>query len=79
MISIDMAKQFLMKRISSFRAEKLTEELMVPGMPFVVPSERQSSFLEYLCQSGPAHEHLSAYPDVGKSSSTARLGVDSFA
>ena len=76
-VSIDMAKQFLMKRISSFRAEELAEQLVGPGMPFVVRFEKQSRFFEYLCQIGPAVEHLSAYPDVGKSVSTGGLGVDS--
>ena len=65
-----MAKQFLMNRISGFRAEELAEQLVEPGMPFVVPFEKQSRFFEYLCQIGPAVEHLSAYPDVGKSVST---------
>ncbi len=64
----------LLKRISSFRAEELTEQVVGPDMPFVVRFEKRSHFFEYLCQIDPAVEHLATYPDAGKS---IFLGVDS--
>ena len=63
-ISIDMAKQFLMHRISSFRATQLSEATMRPGTQFVVPVEMRANFLDYLCEDAPAVEHLKVYPRV---------------
>ena len=48
-ISIDMVKQFLMLRISSFRAEKMPGYKAGPEAPFMVPAEFQHGFLYHVC------------------------------
>ena len=74
-ISIDMAKQFLMKRISSFRAEELAEELVGPDIAFVIRSEQHVRFFEHLCEMGSAMEHLSVPPDAGNSVSMGEIDI----
>jgi len=69
-ISIDMVKQYLMNRISSFRADELAEQSVGQDGPFVVRRDKQSCFFQYLCQLNPANKHISAYPLVGASVST---------
>ena len=64
-ISIDMVKQFLMQRISAFRAAQLSNGSVRPGTTFVVPKDMQSHFFDYLCEEEPAIKHLDCYPDVG--------------
>ena len=66
-VSIDMVKQFLMQRISSFRGQELSEDVADPWSPFIVPVAMRRRFFDYLCQEGPAREHLMSYPRVGKS------------
>ena len=66
-VSIDMVKQFLMQRISSFRGQELSEDMADPWSPFIVPVAMRRRFFDYLCQEGPAREHLMSYPRVGKS------------
>jgi len=63
-ISIDMVKQYLMLRISSFRARELSQDMWVPEAPFRVPSHRRASFFDYLCDAEAGHRHLVAYPPV---------------
>ena len=64
-ISIDMFKQFLMQRISTFRAGELSEDIADPWSPFIVPVAMRARFLDYLCQVDPARAHLTSYPRVG--------------
>ena len=64
-ISIDMAKQFIMGRISGFCAAELFGDCPDPKAAVVVPAPLQQRFFEYLCQEAPAQQHLSAYPHVG--------------
>ena len=68
-ISIDMVKQFLMKRISSFRAAKLSTDNLEPGTAFIVPSQLRQRFFDHLCENGPAISHLESYPPVGECAS----------
>ena len=63
-ISIDMAKQYLMKRISSFRVLELPEVLGVPDELFRVPPERRACFFDHLCDAAAGCRHLLAYPPV---------------
>ena len=63
-ISIDMAKQFLMQRISCFRAEFLKETVTCPGIPCTVPVERRGEFEKSLLDWESARTFLKAYPPV---------------
>lgn len=64
-ISIDMVKQFLMQRISTFRAAELSDDSFGPDQPFIVPSSLRKSFFDHLCAEEPAQQHLKSYPVVG--------------
>ena len=64
-ISIDMVKQFIMGRISSFCVAELFDNCQGPKAAVVVPPRLHRRFFEYLCEEGPAQQHLSAYPPVG--------------
>lgn len=63
-ISIDMAKQFLMLQISSFRASEMSDRLTGPNEPFYVPIELRGRFFDHLCDSSGGRRYLSAYPPV---------------
>ena len=63
-ITIDMLKQFLMLRISSFRAAVLPESIVGPNVPFHVPIECHARFLAHVCDHEAAHTFRSAYPAV---------------
>ena len=64
-ISIDMVKQFLMKRISCFRAQHLShDEILSPDVRCEVPQNLRDLFAAYLCDATAAEEFLSAYPPV---------------
>merc|ERR1712151_1340795 len=64
-ISIDMVKQFIMHRISSFCAAELFDESWDPKVAVVIPPQLQHRFFEHLGLQGPAEQHLGAYPAVG--------------
>ena len=64
-ISIDMVKQFLMQRISTFGAAELSEDSIRPGSAFRVPLQGRTGFFDHLCQEDPAALHLKSYPPVG--------------
>ena len=64
-ISIDMVKQFLMQRISSFGAVKFSEDSIRPGSAFRVPLQERKDFFDNLCEEDPAALHLKSYPPVG--------------
>ena len=59
-----MAKQFLMKRISSFKAVELSDEHVEPGATFAVPAQMRSRFFDHLCEEDPVVAHLQSYPPV---------------
>ena len=63
-ISIDMVKQYLMLRISAFRAEELSADMGVAETPFRVPPQHQERFFAYLCDEEAGKKHLTAYPPV---------------
>ena len=63
-ISIDKVKIFIMKRISSFRAAEMPQNITARGKPFTVPADKQCLFLQYLCDQDSALEHLRSYPCV---------------
>ena len=59
-----MAKQYLMLRISSFRAQELSQDMGVPEALFRVPPQRRARFFDHLCDAEAGHTHLTAYPPV---------------
>ena len=63
-ISFDMAKQYLMLRISSFRAQELSQDKWVLEELFRVPSQRREHFFAHLCDAEAGNRHLTAYPPV---------------
>ena len=63
-ISIDMAKQFLMQRISSFRAAEVSQELGMPDAPFRVPPESRARFFDHVCDAAAGRQYLQVYPSV---------------
>ena len=75
-VSIDLVKQFLMQRISTFRAGELSEDIADPWSPFIVPVTMRARFVDYLCQVGPARAHLMSYPRVGHSVALGEPAVD---
>ena len=75
-VSIDMVKQFLMQRISTFRAGELSEDIADPWSPFIVPVAMRARFLDYLCHVDPARAHLTSYPRVGHSVALGQPPVD---
>jgi len=77
-ISIDMVKQFLMLRISSFRADVLPDGVIGPDIPFRVSPEHHRRFLDHVCDLGAAREHLSAYPPVAATSWLAVASLNGY-
>ncbi len=63
-VSIDMVKQFLMQRISMFRAQVLPDLILGPQIPCRVPAEHWRALRRHLCEHGAARAFLSAYPPV---------------
>ena len=68
-ISIDMVKQFLMRRISSFLAGEFQLDALGPGTSFHIPPDMRGRFFDHLCDLSSGCEFLSSYApvaDVGK-------------
>ena len=63
-ISIDMVKQFLMKRISSFRAQCLLDQNLATDSPCLVPNESWDAFAQHLTDRKSAQAFLAGYPPV---------------
>ena len=63
-VTIDMVKQFLMKRISSFRAQYLKDQNLVPNSPCLVPQDMWDAFAEHLTDRTSAQAFLAVYPPV---------------
>ena len=64
-ISIDMIKQYLMQRISGFRAEFLSQVNLAPNVPFHIPHDKYESFFKWVNDSAAAKAYLLAYAPVG--------------
>jgi len=64
-ISIDMIKQFLMLRISSYRARFLSENVLAPEAAFHIPPGMYSDFFAWVSDAEAGAEYLSAYAPVG--------------
>ena len=60
-----MVKQFLMKRISSFVADAVSDDNMDPQRPVVIAEDVRQRFFAHLCNESAASEHLNTYPPVG--------------
>ena len=65
-VSIDMAKQFLTLRISSFRAAVMPDEAIGPEIPLCIREDARSRFFKHVCDTSAAHEYLSRYPPVDR-------------
>ena len=66
-VTIDMVKQFLMKRISSFRAQYLLDQNLAPDSPCLVPNESWDAFAKHLTDRKSAEAFLaSTYLKVKK-------------
>ena len=63
-VTIDMVKQFLMKRISSFRAQYLLDPNLAPDSPCLVPNESWDAFAKHLTDRKSAEAFLAGYPPV---------------
>ena len=63
-VSIDMVKQFLMKRISSFRAQCLLDQNLAQDSPCLVPIESWDAFAQHLTDRKSAQAFLAGYPPV---------------
>ena len=63
-VTIDMVKQFLMKRISSFRAQYLLYQNLAPDSPCLVPNESWDAFAQHLTDRKSAQAVLAGYPPV---------------
>ena len=63
-VTIDMVKQFLMKRISSFRAQYLKDQKLAPNSPCLVPKDIWDAFAEHLTDRKSAQVFLAVYPPV---------------
>ena len=63
-VTIDMVKQFLMKRISSFRAQYLLDQNLAPDSPCLVPTESWDAFAQHLTDCKSAQAFLAGYPRV---------------
>ena len=63
-VTIDMVKQFLMKRISSFRAQYLLDPNLAPDSPCLVPKESWDAFAKHLTDRKSAQAFLAGYPPV---------------
>jgi len=63
-VSIDMVKQFLMKRISSFRAQCLLDQNLAPDSPCLVPTKSWNAFVQHLTDCKSAQAFLAGYPPV---------------
>ena len=63
-ISIDMIKQFLMLRISSFRANSLFQEILTPNVEFHIPYDMYTHFLDWVNDYEAAKAYLLAYAPV---------------
>ena len=64
-ISIDVIKQFLMQRISSFRARFLSQVILAPDVPFNIPTAKYTEFFAWVSDARAAEEYLLAYALVG--------------
>ncbi len=63
-VSIDMVKQFLMNRISNFRAVELPDIILHPDVPWHVPADHWQQLIEHLCDEPAASHFLDQYPSV---------------
>ena len=63
-ISIDMIKQFLMLRISSFRATYLSENILSPNDDFRIPPDQYDHFFNWVNNSEAAEAYLRTYAPV---------------
>ena len=63
-VSIDMAKQFLMQRISSFRVRFLLDQDLAPDSPCRVPPESWNAFVQRLTDCKSAQTFLAGCPPV---------------
>ena len=63
-ISIDMVKQFLMRRISSFLADEFQLDALGPGTSFHIPPDMRGRFFDHLCDVSSGCEFLSSYAPV---------------
>ena len=63
-VTIDMVKQFLMKRISSFRAQYLLDPNLAPDSPCLVPKESWDAFAKHLTDRKSAEAFLAGYRPV---------------
>ena len=68
-ISIDMVKQFLMLRISSFLADEFQLDTLGPGTSFHIPLDMRDRFFDHLCEASIGCEFLSSYAPVADVSS----------
>ena len=65
-ISIDMVKQFLMLRISSFMADELKLDAFEPCTSFNVPLDKHASFFNHLCEASSGNDFLASYAPVSQ-------------
>ena len=63
-VTIDMVKQFLMQRISSFRARYFLDQISALDSPFLVPNYSWDDFAKHLADCKSAEEFLAGYPRV---------------
>ena len=71
-ISIDMIKQFLMLRISSFRATSLSDDILAPNVDFHIPHDQYTQFFDWVNDSEAAETYLRAYAPVGAQGPSAK-------
>ena len=63
-VSIDMVKQFLMRRISSFLAGEFQFAALGLGTSFHIPADMRSRFFDHLCDGPSGCDFLSSYAPV---------------
>ena len=63
-VSIDMVKQFLMRRISSFLARDFQLAALGLGTSFHIPADMRGRFFDHLCDGPSGCEFLSSYAPV---------------
>ena len=63
-ILIDMVKQFLMLRISSFLASEFQLDTLSPNTSFCIPPDMRGRFFQHICKATSGSEFLSSYATV---------------